>query len=460
MPCPSHFQNQCHVFLSQRSFTCLLALICLLCSSISAANDSWRDSAISLWQGEYSGDDSLGTSTMLLHGDPVFTAGKIDQGFSFDGTSYAEVINLPGFDGDTFTLHMWLRVELSPWFGIPIFKFYHQRGDTSVGVDTGGALCGRIESRHGGCTFGTGPGTFKDGELAHITIVKQGSNMSVFKNGVRVGRGTGSCCHAAASSLFIGGERIKDRGVDLMLDEIYYHNLALTDEQVAAAYQDYLINFPDEALLAELEEAYTLIDTLQAQIDQITNNNETLKNEISELENQNQIYVSQLLAWEEELDALENQVEQLEQQVESLEDQVDGLEHQVQDLQDQVAQLKLLVSDLDQQVRDLEAQIDALQSELSQLKQQLISSLSTLEEDFRASFHDPDFVIPGELPEDKLDNLVQAIIDLNKGRKWGLYRALKQNRQRPCLFVFRHRRDCLANGARVPWLFLLHDWRR
>jgi len=85
------------------------------------------------------------------------------------------------------------------------------------------------------------------------------------------------------------------------------------------------------------------------------------------------------------------------------------------------------VEALQGQITILQNQIMALQSENGQLQMTLASVdglLKRMEADFRIVFKAPVFVIPGNNSIERLRNLIDAIISLNKGRKEGIYENL------------------------------------
>ncbi|MCG8314566.1 MAG: hypothetical protein MI976_15260 [Pseudomonadales bacterium] len=384
--------------------------------------------AVGLWSGEYDSSDSIGQSNASIVGDIEYAPGKLGQAFLLDGSGYLEIPTISEFSADRFTFHLWIRAELSNQRDIPLLLLGYERGDTSVHIKSNGSMCVRIQWRHGGCTFGTGSNTIRNNELAHITIVKNQGSLRIFKNGVLVGSGSGSCCLPITTSLYFGGTRIQDRGVTLMLDEITYSASALSDSEVAALFNEFINSNPDHQLLAELEEAYTLIDSFQEQIENLAVSNTELENQVTYLEQKNTLSASEIFALEAQVDQLENQVHQLENQLRDLDSKVASLDHEVAELKQHIAVLNDLISSLNMQVAYLEEQVDALQIELNYLKQLLTSSLARLVEDFRDTFNDPQFIIPGDSSDVQLDHLIDVIIDLNKGRKMGLYKSLNSIR--------------------------------
>jgi outer membrane murein-binding lipoprotein Lpp len=82
------------------------------------------------------------------------------------------------------------------------------------------------------------------------------------------------------------------------------------------------------------------------------------------------------------------------------------------------------VSDLQGQVTALQAQVAALQGQVAAANAAIQAAGNGVQNNFRATFGDPAFVINGATPADKLGVLIAAILDLKKADKQGLYRAL------------------------------------
>ena len=369
--------------------------------------------------------DYIGANHGMVRGNVDYVPGKVGNGFFFDSSGFLEIEAIDGFSTTSFSFDLWVKPRLNDRDPAPVFLIAHSRGDTSVSIMPDGSVCIRSEWRHGGCSSRSAAGLFNSGELAHMSIVRDGGVVNVYKNGTRIGSGGGSCCRSLASSIFFGGTQIGSQNAAILLDEIRFHSRALSDGEVFSIYNKTIVSEPDEALLAELDEAYALIESLQQEITELTDANSELENQIITLENQSTIYIGQIIELEAQLDELEQRVRDLEGQVETLETKVSGLEDQVADLQDQVQDLKTLISDLEGQIRYLEEKVRSLQAELDALKNLLNSSLDRLEQDFRATFRDSSFEIQGTTSEEKLENLVDAIIQLNKGRKMGLYKQLR-----------------------------------
>lgn len=62
-----------------------------------------------------------------------------------------------------------------------------------------------------------------------------------------------------------------------------------------------------------------------------------------------------------------------------------------------------------------------LQNQLDEIDDTLTTDLGSIDTDFQNVFNDPDFAVPGDTLLEKFEALTQAVLDLNKGRKEGIY---------------------------------------
>ncbi|MEW6214834.1 MAG: PKD domain-containing protein, partial [Nitrospirota bacterium] len=91
------------------------------------------------------------------------------------------------------------------------------------------------------------------------------------------------------------------------------------------------------------------------------------------------------------------------------------------DLQNQVSTLTQQNADLTEENTKLKDEITELQNKIDQINNTLTVGLGSIETDFQSVFNDPDFIIPGDTLLEKFQALNQAVLDLNKGRKEGIY---------------------------------------
>lgn len=126
----------------------------------------------------------------------------------------------------------------------------------------------------------------------------------------------------------------------------------------------------------------------------------------------------------QQLAICQNNLAVAEQQIESLQTQLVSASNTIQSLQNQVNSLQNQLNALTEQNAQLQQTINDLQNQIAQVTTLLVSGLISLQNDFRVMFNDPTFVIPGATPLEQYQNLVTAILQLNKGRKEGIYTNL------------------------------------
>lgn len=98
---------------------------------------------------------------------------------------------------------------------------------------------------------------------------------------------------------------------------------------------------------------------------------------------------------------------QLQQELAAAEEEIQALQGQVTTLSGQNTQLQ--------------QELQTVQAQLVQLTTVVTNGLTSLTIDFQSVFSDPMFVIPGATLEEQYQNLIAAILNLNKGRKEGIY---------------------------------------
>jgi uncharacterized protein YoxC len=152
----------------------------------------------------------------------------------------------------------------------------------------------------------------------------------------------------------------------------------------------------DLSFSASFTSIQQVIDNLQNQINTLTGENQTLQNQVNDLTTQAQSLQAQV-------NTLTNQVQTLTQQKQSLQNQLNSA---------------------NQTINTLNSQLSQLQAQLSQSQVAVAAFLNSIELDLRRTFNDPRFTIPGANTQQRLQNLTNALLNLNKGRKEGIYQAL------------------------------------
>ncbi len=109
-----------------------------------------------------------------------------------------------------------------------------------------------------------------------------------------------------------------------------------------------------------------------------------------------------------------------DQTITDLNAQIDVLNAQVSDLNAQVDTLNGQVSGLNAQIAQKDQEIAALNAVIAAAEQEIANLIQALQ----SAFTDPQFLIPGDSIEEQIDNLVDAIGDLNYGQRQALYENL------------------------------------
>jgi len=96
-------------------------------------------------------------------------------------------------------------------------------------------------------------------------------------------------------------------------------------------------------------------------------------------------------------------------------------QQEIQNLQDQLTAANATIQSLQSQIAALQAQVTSLQNDLAQLNGALSAAVGALQANLRQVFGAPSFVVPGATPLAQVEAIVQAILNLNKGSKKGVF---------------------------------------
>lgn len=127
--------------------------------------------------------------------------------------------------------------------------------------------------------------------------------------------------------------------------------------------------------------------------------------------------LDQIMQLQSSLDSLHAQNSQLQNQVAVLTTQNTTLQSQVADLTEQNTALQ-------QRVATLQQENGALRTERDSINAVLSDGVDDIQANFRATFGDPMFSIPGT-PLERYQSLIDAILGLNRGARQQLYNALR-----------------------------------
>jgi sugar lactone lactonase YvrE/cell division protein FtsB len=147
-----------------------------------------------------------------------------------------------------------------------------------------------------------------------------------------------------------------------------------------------------------------------AQIAQLQASNAALSGQVSDLQAGNS--------------ALTAQVSDLQAANSALTAQVSDLQAANAALTAQVANLQAANSALSAQVAQEQAARATIQAQLDATTGTIAMIVSSIQGDFRNTFRDAGFAIPGATPMVQLQNLINATLGLEKGRKMGIYQNL------------------------------------
>jgi hypothetical protein len=202
---------------------------------------------ISWWQGEGTALDSAGTNNGSLPSGVVFAVGKVGQAFDFNGTSqYVDVPNSAGLNPTaSISLEAWIypRLPLDP-VGSPIIK----KGGEGLGQQDGYTL---EFSGTSGVVFAvnvngtvwwltTDPAPVPFGAWSHVAGVYDGTNVSIYVNGLLVSRTPGANpapIVPSGNNLQLGHDPSNpSRYFNGLVDEASVYNTALSAAQIQAIY--------------------------------------------------------------------------------------------------------------------------------------------------------------------------------------------------------------------------------
>jgi predicted nucleic acid-binding Zn-ribbon protein len=227
---------------------------------------------------------------------------------------------------------------------------------------------------------------------------------------------------------------------------------------------------------AELEKAKLQISDLSAQLgkanDQISNQQlaiAQLRIDIASLKTQNETLQANFSLAQATITELTSQLASAKAKIEAQMAEIATLKGRVAELSgentelrerlleanakiaaqsDEIAAAKSLIAAQESAIQSLETKLTALSNENTDLRQQLENCervrqqltkqneifenrlnrmtdlIQKLEADFRVTFKDADFIIKGENVDEKLTFLVDALLNLNRGRKLDIYKQL------------------------------------
>lgn len=181
-------------------------------------------------------------------------------------------------------------------------------------------------------------------------------------------------------------------------------------------------------LTNQVNELTTEVSSLTGERDSLQTQLNTANGRIGELENQVATLTTENTALSDLNQSLQGQVTSLTTANQTLQGQVNTLTLENQNLQTQVTSLTSLNQQLSAQLAIANQAVATCQSSLDSLNQAIGTSLTGLTAEFRTTFRDPSFVIPGATPLAQMQGVFNVVIGLKKADQKPIYKGLGGNR--------------------------------
>lgn len=429
------------------------------------SNISYPPGLVSYLPGDGNGTDLVGGNNGTLMNGAAYTAGKLGMAFSLDGIDDFVSLGNPNNlkIGSAITLSAWIKPTnppnglaaiISKWgqnASIDAYSYYLITSNGNV------RLLGALGVPNQGDP-GFTEGVIPIGDWSHVVMTYDSANglNKIYINGIKV-----------AERFRPGGITVSDKNVLLgredsgagrhfsgAIDEVQIYNRALTASEVRGLFEAVIVNSAGNngQCQSELALAEKQIADLQGQVITLTNQNSTLQATATQLQRELDAANQSLQKLQQSMNSLvlenstlKDQNSQLLNQNTQLQSQVTQLQSQVMQLQSALAQanstnqklqatidsltgenLKLqgLIAALTSENQRLQGVIDTLTKENQAVSNGIASIVNGIQQNLQNSYKDPDFRIPGGNDMERLQNLLNAIVNLNHGQKQGIYKNL------------------------------------
>ncbi|MFA4873292.1 MAG: LamG-like jellyroll fold domain-containing protein [Patescibacteria group bacterium] len=217
----------------------LLSFIFLPPSAQSASCLPLPSDAAHWWRAEGNAQDSLGLNHGALEGGTLYEAGKVGQGFSFDGIDDLVQIPTQGFPAGASdrTLEVWVKIDALV-VQEAYFAGYGLFGATGASYNIGASFGRLYFSSWGPDLFGP---QVELGQWHHVAVTNVGSFVTLYLDGVSVNSASLPIDVPPEGTQFfigkVGGEYGDIRRLQGQVDEVSLYTRALTAEEIAAIYQ-------------------------------------------------------------------------------------------------------------------------------------------------------------------------------------------------------------------------------
>jgi len=217
---------------------------------------------------DYSGFDHNATN----YGATFNSSGMFDGALSFDGTNYVSIPDANDLDGSVFTFSAWVNHSVTPFWDRIVSKKlnYTDSNGWEISLDSNASSNVYIGGSNRffatiACTTIPDSTYFTSSTWHLITVVFNGSNATLYCDGVN--KGTGSIASVVANNnpLLIG--KIKNETNTLwrgLIDDVRIYNSALSDSDVANLYNTH--SAPYRNLFANLAAGLYPYDAVSQEI--------------------------------------------------------------------------------------------------------------------------------------------------------------------------------------------------
>jgi hypothetical protein len=185
---------------------------------------------VSWWPGEGNANDFIGGNDGILTGTVGYAAGEVGQAFNLNG-GYVQVADAPSLDiTGQITIDAWIKPSV---LGGRVVDKITAGGTDGYLLDTFGGVIRFII----GNTWLNGSSTLPTGTWSHIAGVYDGTQMTVYLNGVLDGSlATSISIPTNSLPLRIGAASDGGSSFTGLIDEVEVFNRALTGSEIADIY--------------------------------------------------------------------------------------------------------------------------------------------------------------------------------------------------------------------------------
>ena len=191
---------------------------------------------IAWWRGQDDALDATGTNHGTLRGNAAYAAGKVGQGFTFDGSGdYVETPSVPALNFGTgdFTVEFWAKFNSIGGEQVLAEMF---TGASGPGWTFTKLSSQRLQLYINGSPVNSPVNSFSTGVWYHFAARRASGVGSIFKDGVLIQSDPSANSANSTSSFKIASRNGTSLFLNGQMDEVALFNRALTDAEILAIY--------------------------------------------------------------------------------------------------------------------------------------------------------------------------------------------------------------------------------